>query len=116
MIGRPLAKLSSTNCLVVGEQSSNSSMSASLSVSLIKQSRLLGLCSVVKLGDRVAGVLVLKKGSDIGSVLGTRVLPFSFDISFEKEALRNLGRNLGDLEMKELSDMSRLLLLLLALL
>ena len=71
---------------------------------------------MVKLGDRVAGVLVLKKGSDMGSDLGTGDLHFSLEISFEKEALRNLGRNLGDLEMKDASDMSKLLLLLLVLL
>lgn len=108
-----MATLSSTNCFVVGEQSSDSFVSSSLSNVSI-ESRLLALQPGDRLGDLVTGVLVLKKGSDIGSSLATGVLHFSLEISLEKDVLRNFGRNLGDFDMKEASDMSRLLLFLLA--
>ena len=82
MIGRPLARLSSTKVLVVGLEGGDSSTGSSSS----------------GVGQRDLESTEEKKGRDIGSMAaggsGVRSL---LCISFENEERRNFGRNLGDL-------------------
>jgi hypothetical protein len=64
---------------------------------------------MAELGYLVTGVpIVLIIGRDIGSVKDSTAFDLSFETSLENDDLRNFGRQFGDLETIDISDVSKL--------